>query len=65
MSYLCKWTDHVMSCAALLHFTELIVFFLMKMYNRCLVSFSNFAIVLINWYQDFVSSNSVSNHTRD
>ena len=31
------------------HFVELIVFFFEKMYNRCLVSFTNFVIVLINW----------------
>ena len=37
-----------------MHFTEL---FLMKTYNRWLVSFSNFFIVLINWcvnFEDFV-----------
>ena len=26
-----------------------VVFFFIKTYNRCLVSFSNFVIVLINW----------------
>ena len=40
------------------HFAELTVVFL-------LVSFSNFVIVLINWCQDFMSSNSVCNHTCD
>ena len=34
----------------MLHFTKLIVvFFVMKMYNQRLVSFSNFVMVLINW----------------
>ena len=31
------------------HFAELTDFFFMKTYSRCLVSFSNFVIVLINW----------------
>ena len=30
------------------HFTELTVFFFMKTYDRCLVSFTNVVIVLIN-----------------
>ena len=34
-------------------------------YNRCLVSFSNFVMVLITGYDDFVLSNSLSNHSRD
>ena len=32
-----------------LHFVELTDVFLMKTYNRCLDSLSNFVIVLINW----------------
>ena len=31
------------------HFAELTDIFFMKTYSRCLVSFSNFVIVLINW----------------
>ena len=34
--------------AVVLNLAELTIF-LMKMYNRCLVAFSNFVIVLINW----------------
>ena len=54
------------SCAhaVVSHLAGLPVFF-MKMYRRCLVSLSNFVIVLINWQQDFVSSNSVCNYSRD
>ena len=54
------------SCAhaVVSHLAGLPVFF-MKMYRRCLVSLSNFVIVLINWLQDFVSSNSVCNYSRD
>ena len=38
--------------------------FFMKTYNLCLVTFSNFDMVFINYYeQDFVSSNFVCNHT--
>ena len=33
-------------------------------YEKVLVSFSNFVIVLINWEQDFVLFNSVCKHTR-
>ena len=40
-------------------------FFSMMMYNRCLISLSNFIFVLINWQEEFLSSNSVCNHTRD
>ena len=49
-----------MSCVPSLvaHFAELTVVFL-------LVSFSNFVIVLINWCQDFMLSNSVCNHKCD
>ena len=48
------------------HFAELTVaFFFIKTFNRFLVSFSNFVIVLINWLEDFVSSNSICNHTRN
>ena len=37
-------------CNGTVHFADLtIVFFFMKTYYRCLVSFSNFVIVLINW----------------
>ena len=51
-SSLCKWT--VSDVVA--HFAELIVF-LMKTYNWCLFSLSNFVIVLTNWKQEFKSSN--------
>ena len=34
--------------AVVMHFV-LTVFFLMKLWNCCLVSLSNFVIVLINW----------------
>ena len=34
--------------AVVMHFA-LTVFFLMKLWNCCLVSLSNFVIVLINW----------------
>ena len=42
------------ACAIVSHFAELmllllLLFFLMKTYNRCLVSFSHSVIVLINW----------------
>ena len=49
--------------AVVSHFAELTVFF-MRTYNRYLVSFSNFVIILINWQQDFMSFNSVCNHDR-
>ena len=48
-----------------LFFFLFLFFFFTKTYNRYLVSFSNFVIVLINWLQDFASSNSVFNHTRN
>ena len=39
--------------AVVLHFAELtvvvVVFFLIKQYNQCLVSLTNFVIVVINW----------------
>ena len=59
---LCKWTvSDVVE-----HFVGLIiVFFLMKTYNWCLLSFSNFVTVLTNWKQEFKSSNSICNHTRN
>ena len=60
-SCLCKWT--VSDVVA--HFAELIVVFLMKTYNWCLFSLSNFVIVLTNWKQEFKSSNSICNHTRN
>ena len=46
-SYLCKRREHVMRARCYLAFRWVNCFFFMKMYNRCLVSFSNFAIVLI------------------
>ena len=58
-SCLCKWT--VSDVVA--HFAVLIVFFLMKTYNWCPFSYSNFVIVLTNWKQEFKSSNSICNHT--
>ena len=48
--------------AVVSHFAELTVFFFMMMYNRCLVSL---IFVLINWQEEFLSSNSVCNHTCD
>ena len=46
--------------AVVSHFAELIVgFFFMKTNNRCLISFSNFVMVLINRWQYFLSSSSV------
>ena len=46
--------------AVVSHFTELIVvFYFMKTNNRCLISFSNFVMVLINRWQYFLSSSSV------
>ena len=59
-SCLCKWT--VSDVVA--HFAVLI-FFLMKTYNWCLFSLSNFVIVLTNWKKEFKSSNSICNHTRN
>ena len=54
------------SCAhAVVSYLAGLPVFFMKMYRRCLVSLSNFVIVLINWLQDFVSSNSVCNYSRD
>ena len=58
---------HVCCCLALsklIVFLFVCLFFFKKMYKWCLLSFSNFVIVLINW-QDFVLSNSVCNHTCD
>ena len=46
-SYLCKRREHVMRARCYLAFRWVNCFFFMKMYNRCLVSFSNFVIVLI------------------
>ena len=42
--------EQSVSCARAVvpHFAESTVFFFMKTYNRCLVSFSNFVIVFIN-----------------
>ena len=60
-SCLCKWT--VSDVVA--HFAELIVVFLMKTYNWCLFSLSNFVIVLTNCKQEFKSSNSICDHTRN
>ena len=64
-SCLCKWT--VSDVVA--HFAELIVVFLMKTYNWCLFSLSNFVIVLTNWKQEFKSPvfylNSICNYTRN
>ena len=37
------------ACTVVSHFTELTVFFFMKTYDRCLVSFTNVVIVLIHW----------------
>ena len=39
------------SCARAVvsHFAELTVVFFKKKYNRCLISFSNCVMVLINW----------------
>ena len=47
-----------------MHFAKLTGFFF-KTYNRCLVSFSNFVMVLITGYDDFALSNSLGNHSRD
>ena len=38
--------------------------FFMKTYNCCLVSFSNFVIVLISYKDNVMSFNSVLNSTR-
>ena len=46
MSCLCKLTEHIM-CVS--DFAELTDVFFMKTYKWCLVSFSNFVRVLINW----------------
>ena len=62
----CNWTvnthacvsRHIMSARCCLAFCQVNCCFFMKKYDQCLVSFSNFVIVLINWYQDFVLSNS-------
>ena len=49
-SYPCNWTERVMCVRCCLAFRRVnCCFFFMKTYNRCLVSFSNFVIVLINW----------------
>ena len=47
----CNWTECVMCVRCCLAFRRVncCCFFFMKTYNRCLVSFSNFVIVLINW----------------
>ena len=43
MSCLCQWTEGTSCvCTVVSHLTELTGFFLMKSYNQCLVSFSNF-----------------------
>ena len=59
-SCLCKWTVRVLYARRRVN-----VVFFMKTCNRCLVSFLNFVIVMINWYQEFASSSSVCNHTND
>ena len=51
-------------CAVLVHFAKLTVFFFLT-YDRCLVSFSNFVVVLITGYDDFALSNSLGNYSRD
>lgn len=43
----------------------LFIIIIMKTYNRCLVSFSNLVIVLINKLKDFVSSNNICTRTYD
>ena len=43
----------------------LFIIIIMKTYNRCLVSFSNLVIVLINKLKDFVSSNNICTRTHD
>ena len=47
-SCMCKWTERVMCARCCSAFRRVNSFFFMKTYNRCLVSFSNFAIVFIN-----------------
>ena len=48
-SCMCRWTERVMCARCCSAFRRVNSFFFMKTYNRCLVSFSNFAIVFINW----------------
>lgn len=57
--------ERVMCARCCLTFRRVNGFFFMMMYNLCLVSLSNFIFVLINWQEEFLSSNSVCNHTRD
>ena len=59
-SCLCKWT--VSDVAA--HFAVLIFFFNENV-QLMFISLSNFVIVLTNWKQEFKSSNSICNHTRN
>ena len=69
----CNWTVRVILRALLrctflsklLCFSPFITTFNRSALNRWFVRFSNFVIVLINWYQDIVSSKSVCNHIRD
>ena len=63
MSCLGKWTVSLMCMCYSCAFCQVDRFFLM--YNRCLVSFSNFVVVLITGYDDFALSNSLGNHSRD
>ena len=63
MSWLGKWTVSLMCMCCSRAFCQVDRFFLT--YNRCLVSFSNFVVVLITGYDDFALSNSLGNHSRD
>ena len=51
--------------AVVVHFAEYLLLFFMKLYNRCLVSFSNFAIVLINWSRGWVELSDFVCHSYD
>ena len=59
----CMWTECIVCahCCQTFHEVNNCYFF----YEKVLVSFSKFVIVLINWEQDFVLFNSVCKHTRD
>lgn len=64
MSCLGKWTVSLMCMCCSRAFCQVDGFFFLT-YNRCLVSFSNFVVVLITGYDDFALSNSLGNHSRD
>ena len=54
---------HVHVLLLCISLSKQLFYILMKIINQWLVSPSKFVIVMINWEQDSVLSNSVCNHT--